>query len=480
MNTLSDLSQLRRIAFFLLAVLLCLSWISTQGEALPSDGDMFVADAGSRADQTPGSSPHFSFHAALLDESVIGLTDNMERVEEILEEALRFRRITSGYEVSLQESLTFEPFRSNNPPQLTPIEELRARIEEQGTFVTHAIGIIVGGEQVGTVRDLSSAEALLEQIKEDHRVMREEDEGVVVESVHILEDISFVSCPVEPCDIKCSDAMGQVLLRGTDKVVEHKVESGDTAWGIAQTAGMSVHDLERANPGSRDLARLQPGDRINMVVADPHITLRTEERHRYTRPIPFAVETREDSDAYPWERTVIQAGRQGAISVEARVIHEDGEELEREILAEERISDPVTHIVSHGTKTVPQHGSGQFIVPAQGRLTSGFGPRRGGFHSGIDLAMPVGTPIRAADGGMVTSAGWQGAYGRVVFIDHGGGEKVTVYAHLSRFNVSVGDVVAQGDVIGYSGNSGRSTGPHLHFEIRVNGTPRNPINYFPN
>ncbi|MFW5896984.1 MAG: M23 family metallopeptidase, partial [Bacillota bacterium] len=76
-------------------------------------------------------------------------------------------------------------------------------------------------------------------------------------------------------------------------------------------------------------------------------------------------------------------------------------------------------------------------------------------------------------------AGWQGAYGNVIFIDHGGSELVTVYAHLSRIDVSVGDVVARGDVIGHSGNTGRSTGPHLHFEIRADGTPRNPLNYFP-
>jgi len=110
-------------------------------------------------------------------------------------------------------------------------------------------------------------------------------------------------------------------------------------------------------------------------------------------------------------------------------------------------------------------------------VTSEFGPRWGGFHPGIDIGMDTGTPIAAAKRGVVSFAGWNdGGYGNFVIIDHGDGT-ATAYAHQSRIGCSVGQVVAQGQTIGYVGSTGNSTGPHLHFEIRVNGVAQNPRNF---
>ena len=113
-------------------------------------------------------------------------------------------------------------------------------------------------------------------------------------------------------------------------------------------------------------------------------------------------------------------------------------------------------------------------------LTSGFGTRRhpllGGLrlHSGVDLAAPMGTPIFATSDGMVSAAQWQGGYGLLVSLDHGRGVQ-TRYGHLSRLNVAAGQRVRKGDVIGFVGSTGRSTGPHLHYEIRNNGQALNPM-----
>jgi murein DD-endopeptidase MepM/ murein hydrolase activator NlpD len=124
-------------------------------------------------------------------------------------------------------------------------------------------------------------------------------------------------------------------------------------------------------------------------------------------------------------------------------------------------------------------GTGPFIIPVVGRLTSEFGyrthPISGAtrLHAGMDIAAPAGTPIGAAGAGTVVSAGWRGGYGNAVIIDHGGGV-ATLYAHQSRLAASVGQTVTQGQVIGYVGTTGYSTGNHLHWEVRVNGTPINP------
>ena len=114
--------------------------------------------------------------------------------------------------------------------------------------------------------------------------------------------------------------------------------------------------------------------------------------------------------------------------------------------------------------------------PVNAGVYAGYGMRWGRMHYGLDYAASTGTPIYAADGGTVTSAGWSGAYGYTVVIDHGANKK-TLYAHCSRLFVSAGTKVYKGQHIAAVGSTGRSTGPHCHFEIFINGANVNPSNY---
>lgn len=118
-------------------------------------------------------------------------------------------------------------------------------------------------------------------------------------------------------------------------------------------------------------------------------------------------------------------------------------------------------------------GGAEFVRPGVGRLTSPFGRRWGRLHGGIDLAAGTGSPIRAVTRGTVLDSGTEGGYGKVIRIAHPDGV-VSVYAHMSALLVKAGDKVGSGEQIGREGNTGQSTGPHLHFEIRINGTPVNP------
>ena len=117
-----------------------------------------------------------------------------------------------------------------------------------------------------------------------------------------------------------------------------------------------------------------------------------------------------------------------------------------------------------------------FIWPVNGPVTSGFGMRWGRMHEGIDIGVGYGTPIHAAAAGRVVYAGWMSGYGNLVAIDHGGGIS-TAYGHQSSLAVSVGQIVAQGETIGYVGCTGHCFGPHLHFEVRINGAPVDPLGY---
>ena len=122
------------------------------------------------------------------------------------------------------------------------------------------------------------------------------------------------------------------------------------------------------------------------------------------------------------------------------------------------------------------------LWPVTGRLEGGFGERtdpfsgEGARHTGIDISAPMGTPVKAAGDGVVLSAGWNGGYGRCVIIDHGNGFQ-TWYGHLSKIDVMPGDEIRQGETVGNVGMTGRATGPHLHYEVRIHSTPVNPYRF---
>lgn len=157
---------------------------------------------------------------------------------------------------------------------------------------------------------------------------------------------------------------------------------------------------------------------------------------------------------------------------------------ERALNELEASSQRLTQLIQQlqGDKPTSPKGTGRLIRPVGGSITSNYGMRyhpilhANKMHTGIDIGAGMGTKVAAADGGTVIYAGWMGGYGQVVVIDHGGSLS-TLYAHLSRIDVKNGAAVKQGQTVGRVGSTGWSTGPHLHFEVRVNGNHQNPNNY---
>jgi murein DD-endopeptidase MepM/ murein hydrolase activator NlpD len=162
----------------------------------------------------------------------------------------------------------------------------------------------------------------------------------------------------------------------------------------------------------------------------------------------------------------IQEDRESVLE-EINALEQQSAELAARIRAAQQASAPVV---------VPPSGNGLLAWPVSGPVTSGFGPRWGRMHEGIDIAVPLGTPVRAAAAGTVIYAARLGGYGNLVVVDHGGGLS-TAYAHNSSFASSVGQAVVAGQVVSYSGSTGNSSGPHVHFEVRVNGSAVDPLGY---
>lgn len=184
-----------------------------------------------------------------------------------------------------------------------------------------------------------------------------------------------------------------------------------------------------------------------------------------------------------------QQSIQGAIAKNENMIHKlrtDRREYERAERELARQSASLQNMISRTRREGRIKVVSGFIKPIGGRITSPFGWRTHpifssrSFHSGIDIGGQYNSGVRASNAGRVIYAGWYGGYGKVVIVDHGdvnGTPITTLYAHLNSARVSVGEYVSKGQVVGYEGTTGYSTGPHVHFEVRVNGRPNNPLNY---
>ncbi|OPL07908.1 MAG: hypothetical protein AVO33_03300 [delta proteobacterium ML8_F1] len=344
-------------------------------------------------------------------------------------------------------------------------------------------GIFVDGKPVGYLDSESEAESILDTLKmmyidedsTDYEVTFKEEVTVIKDSLRIMDQDRVFT----------REELLDYIIRGTTERRIHKVEKGENFWFIAERYGIPVDNLLKANPLVVP-ERLQIGQEISLIVPKPLITVVGMEEKIYSENIPYEIEYEDSAEYYKDDFRIKISGAYGEMEIVANVYKENGIESYREIVSETVVKEPKTRVVYRGTKDPPPRiGTGTFSYPfdtSRGRVTSTFGSRfhpiyrRTMMHTGIDIAMPTGSLIYAADGGKVVDVGYSGGYGLMVKIDHG--ENIeTLYAHLSDTYVSVGDKVFKGEKIALSGNTGTSTGPHLHFEVRKLGTAINPANY---
>lgn len=274
------------------------------------------------------------------------------------------------------------------------------------------------------------------------------------------------------------DAIEQVVKEQETASI-YKVVSGDTLSEIAIKVNIPMDKLIEMNDSLEDeRTTLQIDQELLITVPEPELSVTRVEQNYYEEIYDAEVQIIEVDEWYTNQTEVLQQPSAGFRKVVADVSFVNDKEVSREILKEEIVMEAVPKIMKRGTKTPPT-----YVKPINGgRLSSGFGkrnaPKKGAstYHKGVDWATPTGTAVYASCGGTVAKAGWGSGYGYVVYINHEDGRQ-TRYAHLSKVLVSAGDTVRQGDKIALSGNTGVSTGPHLHFEILINGSQVNPLKY---
>lgn len=260
----------------------------------------------------------------------------------------------------------------------------------------------------------------------------------------------------------------------------YEVQSGDTLSEIAIAVNIPMDKIVEMNDSLEDEnSTLQIGQELVITVPEPELSVTRIEQMFYEESYEAEVIVYDVDSWYTDQFEILQQPSAGARKVVANVSFVNDKEVSREILKEEVVWEAVPKIMKRGTRIRPT-----FIRPISGGIqTSGYGMRKRpnvagatADHRAIDWAIPTGTSVKASCGGTVTRAGWSGGLGYAVFIDHEGGMQ-TRYGHLSKVLVKVGQKVNQGDRIGLSGSTGASTGPHLHFEMRLNGKHVNPLKY---
>ncbi|PRR69293.1 peptidoglycan DD-metalloendopeptidase family protein [Neomoorella humiferrea] len=411
--------------------------------------------------------------AVMVNGRQVAVTADRAEVDRIIQDILAEKMTADSIGLKIADQVSFQRVRISSRAVMDA-EGLKEALQQALHITANATVITIDGRPEIVVASDSVADAVLEQYKKDYLPPPGSGE---IQEVKFLEEVTYEHRPASPEEILTPEQALARLKGMSGKNMEYVVKQGDSLWSIARAHGLLVDDIKAANPELKG-ERLDIGQRLRLTVAQPLLEVMVVYNQEVRETVPYDVKIKENEELFRGQERVIQSGAEGERLVTYRIVTKNGNQVEKNVIGEQVLKEPVTQVVERGTRMVlaSRGGSGILSWPVRGPITSPFGYRGGEFHTGMDIGGNIGQPVGAAADGRVTFAGYDGGYGRMVIIDHGGG-LVTRYAHLSGFNVRVGQRVSRGQVIGYVGTSGRTTGPHLHFEVLVNGNFRNPAGY---
>ena len=404
-----------------------------------------------------------------------GYLPEKEMVQQSLEEIESdLAKTTEGIDVVVDDSAIAcedTDLNANDVTFLTD-QQIKDQILKADICKAKAWAVNINGKNIVAAATEKDAERILDGIKSHYQT-----DGSQIVEANFKEAVVITAAAVNVADIMQPENAVSFIVTGTKEPKVYTVKDGDTLWDIAKANGMSPYELQEANQGF-DPAKIKIGQQLNLFQTKPYVTVQIKEIVAASEKIDFKTVYENTNTLYKGEVKIKTPGVYGTKEVRTEITKENGvivgtTELETVVTAE-----PQNQVALKGTKSLATFvGSGALSSPVGHiEVSSPFGSRGGGRHTGVDLRNPKGTPIKAADDGVVTFAAYSGSYGNIVKISHGNGLE-TWYAHCNTMSATVGQKVSKGEVIATVGMTGRATGYHLHFEVRKNGVPQNPMNY---
>jgi len=311
---------------------------------------------------------------------------------------------------------------------------------------------------------------VIEMDKEESEESEKKDNEIL--SLEFSEDIEVMETYVDGDSIDNLESAVKLVTDTRKAESVYEVQDGDCLFSISREYNLTVPELLTMNDNLSIDSVLEIGDEVNVTVPKKELSVVVKKEEIYEEDYKADIVYVENDSMYEDDEKVIDRGQAGYIEVTAVVESVNGTEINREILEETVIKEAKPKVIEIGTLAKPT-----FIRPIIGGITtSGFGARWGETHLGHDWGISTGTAVMASREGVVLSSEWNNSYGYNILVEHNDGTQ-TRYAHLSELLVSKDDIVTQGQKIALSGNTGNSTGPHLHFEVIVDGNQVDPLDY---
>lgn len=375
-------------------------------------------------------------------------------------------QLDSGYDIKSE-------FVHASKKEIVTTDHIISEIKNKLSYKVQAKSISIGGVEIGTLARETDINSVKEKILNNYTL-----EDVEIIDKGFVEEITIADKFVDKGETIKIDDLYNKLTAKSDVAKTYEVKQGDTLWVIANNNDLTLTQMLKINPGITENSILKIGQKLNLVVSKPILSVKMVTQVKYPEVIQCSVIYETDDSQFKTYKQVKQEGKDGKKEVTAQVTYINGYEEESSVVGETIIEEPIPNIIVTGTKALPaKSATGSFRRPLSGGgISSYFGARWGSYHNALDITSPKGTTIYASDGGTVKTAGWNGSFGNLIVIEHGNGFE-TYYAHCSRLDVKVGQKVAKGEKIATVGSTGNATGNHVHFEIRKNGTPVNPLNY---
>lgn len=336
---------------------------------------------------------------------------------------------------------------------------------------TEAYGVYDGDDLKAIVKSNEDAENLLNETMNE---LSTPDQGMELVSAEFGYPLDIKPLNVLLTSVQDNTSARQQMVEGGEMEITHIVEDGENLESLARDYAVESDSIFDEN---KEVLVNEPetGDKVHIHKTVEPVSVKMTETGRIKEVVEFKTIKKESDKYYKGDTIVEQEGRDGYQTFEGTITKEGGVEVDRQGKVIEEQPKVRNKIILVGTAERPKTApTGTYAMPIGAyTLTSTFGPRWGRMHTGLDMAAPTGSPIYASDGGTVVRAGYNGGYGNCVDIDHGNG-RVTRYAHCSKLLVTVGEQVYQRQNIALVGSTGNSTGPHLHFEVILNGSAVNP------